>query len=270
MNWRYIVTPLVLGQALQLALGYVFAADVAVESVQYASGAGRLEVTLRLRDAANLAPLEVTAMDEATGRRVTQTIAKATGKQATCYLKWPLAPLGSRILIRVEAKGRVQEGDLTNNQTVVTMRQAVNLHYKLFYQGVVIPEGLDVKRLPSTVYEAEDFPVQQDVKVEAAKGASGGKAVRLLTHKSRIVREVELEAGVYVFYAVAMAFAGDQDALNVTLAGTKQRGHLSGLRKWVAQDQYGIVRVKQGKHTLTVYFDEPQVLCDKVVVAKVR
>ena len=257
-----ILAPVVTGRAQDVSLS--------ADQVIYDSGLGRFEVVLGLKDAAGLAPLHVAAVDDARGLRAQQTIGKLTGTRASCCLEWPLAALGSRVTITATAKGRVREDNVSNNTVVVALRDAVNRHFEEFYKATLLPDDLDVGRLPSTVYEAEDFPVKEHVKVESAKDASGGKAVRMLRKESRIEWEIELEAGVYLFYAVAMAFRGDQDALNVSLAGVKQRGHLTGYEKWIPQDTYGVARVKAGRHRLVAYYDEPMVLCDKVVVVRAK
>ena len=240
------------------------------EDVVYDAQRGRLEIAVDLEDAQTLLPLRVAVADEGNDLHSECVIADAKGAEAKCELPWPRAPLGSRIRITVTAQGEGKEADLSNNTAEVTMEDALNRAFDRFPKLTLSLKPQDLAGEPSMVFEAEDFPVKQNASVEEAQGASGGEAVRMLDRKSRIEQDVELEAGVYLFYAVAMAFRGDQDALNVNLAGQKQRGHLSGYHKWIPQDWAGMVYVKKGTYKLVAYFDEPQVLVDKVVVVRGR
>jgi len=244
--------------------------SVSVKGVAYDTQRGRLEIAIGLRDAQTLLPLRVAAADERNDLRAERAITDAKGAEVKAELPWPRAPLGSRIKITVTALGDGKEADRSNNTIEVTMEDALNRSFDRFPKLTLSLKPKDLAGEPSMVFEAEDFPMKRNAPVEEAKGASGGKAVRMLDRKSRIEREVELDAGTYLFYAVAMAFRGDQDALNVNLAGQKQRGHLTGYHKWIPQDWAGMVYVKKGTYKLVAYFDEPQVLVDKVVVVRGR
>ena len=240
------------------------------DGIVYDAQRGHLEIAVGLKDAQTLLPLRVTGADERNDLRSERALIDAKGSEAMVELPWPRAPLGSRIKITVKAQGDGKEADLSNNTAEVTMEDALNRSFDRFPKLTLSPKPQDLVSEPSIVFEAEDFPMKQNAPVEEAKGASGGKAVRLLDGKSRIERDVELDAGIYLFYAVAMAFRGDQDALNVSLAGHKQRGHLTGYDEWIPQDWAGMVYVKKGTYKLVAYFDEPQVLVDKVVLVKGR
>ena len=262
--------PLCLAFAVVVAVEDASAQDlsVCVTDVAYDSRDGKLGVVVGLRNPAGLAPVRVMAASEAYALSAECSIEKPSGDKIECKLDWPRAPLASKIRITVSAQGAVKEADLSNNVVEVTMEQALNGYLARLPKPLPMLKPAELEGKPSMVFEAEDFPVQRHVQVEEVKAASGGKAVRLLNRHSRIERMVELEEGVYSFYAVAMAFAGNQDALNVSLAGHKQRGHLSGYRKWIRQDWCGTVAVKKGSYKQVAYYDEPQVLVDKVVVVK--
>lgn len=242
--------------------------SVSPADVVYDSRSGKLTVAVGLEDAKGLAPVHVSASSDTHGLSA-ECVARETSRdRVVCELAWPRAPLGAKVRACVSAQEGAKEADLSNNVVVVTMEEALRHALERLPKPLPALKPGQLAQAGGTVYEAEDFPAQEHVRVEEAVGASRGKAVRLLDSRSRIERMVELEEGVYSFYAVAMAFAGDQDALNVSLAGHKQRGHLSGYRKWVPQDWCGTVIVKKGRYKLVAYYDEPQVLVDKVVVLK--
>lgn len=270
MNPIFRYRSVALFAALTVTAGFGQDLSVSPRDVVYDPQRGKLEIAVPTKDAAALSPVSVEAADAKSRLSTKCTIDDATGKKLQCELPWPRAPLGSRIRITVTAQGDGKEADLSNNTVEVTMEDALNRSFDRFPKLTLSPKPQDLAGEPSMVFEAEDFPVKQNAPVEEAKGASGGKAVRMLDRKSRIERDVELDAGTYLFYAVAMAFRGDQDALNVRLAGTKQRGHLTGYDKWIPQDWAGLVYVKKGTYKLVAYFDEPQVLVDRVVVVRGR
>ena len=258
------------------ALGFVvvvsvaWGQDVAVvaDGVLYDTQKGQLVVPLKFGRAERLAPLRVSAACEQWGFSAEREVASTAGEGAECRLPWPHAPLGSRVTITVRPREGARETDGANNTCVVAMDVAVGRYMHSLPEPLPSAKPGDLPKGRTWVYEVEDFPTQTGVSVEEAKGASAGRAVRLHDARSRAEREVVLEAGTYYFYAVAMAFAGNQDALNVALAGTKQRGHLSGYDKWIPQDHAGVVRVPKGTYKLIVYYDEPKVLVDKVVVVQ--
>jgi len=245
--------------------------SVAADDVLYDTTSGRLEITVRLADAAALAPFTVTAADAKRGLKAERVMDKAEGASALCKLDWPHAPLAATITVTVQSKAA--EADTSNNAVAVTMADAIRrdfIGYAGFMGKLADAKTAKLAGLPTTVLEAEDFAAQKGVRIEDAKGASRGKAVRMLNRTSRIECDVTLDEGVYIFYTVAMAMAGDQDALRVTLGHSSKRGVLIPHRQWVRQHELGLVRLRQGTHKLTVYFDEPNVLVDKVVVVKVK
>jgi len=249
------------------------AADLSVsrEDVLYDETGGRLEITVHLADAAALAPFTVTAADAKRGLKAQRVVDKADGKTAACKLDWPRTPLASTITVTVQSKAA--EPDASNNAVAVTMADAIRrdfIGYAGFMGKLADLKTAKLAGLKTTELEAEDFAAQKNVRVEEAKGASKGKAVRMLNRMSRIECDVTLDEGMYVYYTIAMAMAGDQDALRVTLGHSNKRGVLVPHRQWVRQHEVGLVRLRQGTHKLTVYYDEPNVLVDKVVVVKVK
>ena len=255
-----------------LAAGAAAAPDLSLspKDVLYDTTSGRLEVVVGLTHGAVLTPFTVVATNAAGMLKAEHTVEKAEPGRLCCRLEWPRAPLGSKITITVRSEREAKEEDQANNTVTVTMEDALNRDFEQFETMMERATGAADERLPSSVYEAEDFPVKAHVRVEEAAGASGGKAVRLIGRGSRIERDVSLEAGVYLFYTVSMAVAGDQDALKISLGRARKRSFFHPHHKWVAQREYGIARLEKGSYKLAVYYDEPNVLVDKVVVVKCK
>jgi len=243
---------------------------LSARDVLYDTGLGRIEFVVRVKHAAGLLPIRVAVSDGKGGTRKEILLEKVRGSAASCELDWPRAPLGSKIRITVSAQGAVKEPDLSNNTVVVTMEEAIRRDVARFGARLRALKSGKLKKSDGRVFEAEDFPVKKNVRVEKVKGASKGKAVRLLDRKSRIEWDVSLDKGMYMFYVIGMGMAPDQDALRVSLGTAHKRGVLYPSHRWVIQDDSGAANLAKGTYKLAVYYDEPNVLVDKVVVVRYK
>lgn len=234
------------------------------EDVCYESGRGRLRIAVHARDGTEATPMTVAVVETPGGHEGKCVIHRVKQGLATCSLEWPRSPVGTGLRVAVTARG----ADKPSCVAELTMGEALTNAAVRFQRVLHNAKSTKLDGPGAMVFEAEDFPTRHDARIEQVKGASGGKAVRMLSRKSFIERKVEVQGGVYVFGARAMAMAGDQDALNVRFGGVKQRGHLTGYHKWVQQDRPGIATLEAGEHALRAYYDEPNVLVDKVFVRR--
>ncbi|NCO40027.1 MAG: hypothetical protein COZ06_22640 [Armatimonadetes bacterium CG_4_10_14_3_um_filter_66_18] len=234
------------------------------EEVTYDSGRAELAVAVHCPGARAGLICQV----QVAGVTAQTVTAKLMPPLTVVLVPYPLAPLMSEVRVTLDPEQALPDPDRSDNAVALTMWTALANMARELADMPNLNTSAKLEGRQVVEVEVESLPDRHNVKVEDAPGASGGKAVRLLDASSYAEGEVELEAGTYLFAVRAMGFAGDQDALNASLGGQQQRGHLSGLKTWVLQDNYGVARLRAGKHKLRVYFDEPQVLADKVILVK--
>lgn len=239
---------------------------ISVGDVAYDSAAGNLEVTVQTRGAEGLAPIRVVVSDEAgVHKSAERLLEKPHGKTVRCALPWPRVAPNAKIRVAVSAKGR--ETDLSNNTVAVTMDEALRAGLEAFARVLNAVNSGRIGEYTVCVLEAEDFQVQKNVRIEKAKGANRGKAVRILDRQSRIEANVSLNAGSYFLYLAAMGRSPREDAVYVSL-GRDRRRVVVRWNEWSLEPKYGFSVLKDGKHKVAITYAEPNVLVDRVIILR--
>ncbi|MFQ5811540.1 MAG: CARDB domain-containing protein, partial [Armatimonadota bacterium] len=232
--------------------------------VTYDSQAAKL--TVAVRGAGATAPQRVTVTVYLDDTKLGDaSIAVPTEGPGLAEFRCRRAAPNATLRIVLDPEGRIDEPDEANNEAIVPMWEALSAAGACYAKLAA-----DVRRGEPIVIEAESLERQSKTRVEIIKGASGGRAIRLLDETSVAEGDVEVPAGLYLATMVGMGVAADKDAAYVTVGEVRFRGFF-GTGVWKERpDDPPVVNVTGGKVHVKVTYDEPETLIDKVLLYRRR